>query len=377
MSDAVIIGGGVIGASIAFQLACRKIKVKLLEKRYPAAGASGACDGAVFLQTKRPGVHLQMALESSRRFNVLTERLPIGIEFRKSGGLVVIETEAQYEAIHRYVIEQRRNGLEVNLLDAEELRSIEPHLSDRLLGAAHSSMDGKVNPMALTNGFIQAAKALGADILMNTCVTDIEVRGNRVRSVRTNHGEIETEIVINAAGIYAPEIGRMVDLHVPIKPRRGQLLVMEAGPKILSHCLISANYITAKFNPESTNSGDEGVSMDQTSNGTLLLGSTREFVGFDRRNTLSAMKRIAAQAPRILPRLKQMKVIRAFAGLRPYTTDGLPILGEVKAVKGFIMAAGHEGDGIALSPYTGELIAQLVVDGKADIPLCDFSLERF
>ena len=119
------------------------------------------------------------------------------------------------------------------------------------------------------------------------------------------------------------------------------------------------------------------MSLEQTASGNLLLGSTREFVGFDRRTSLEGVRRIAARTSRILPCLKKMNIIRTFAGLRPYTPDGLPILGPVEVLKGFFMAAGHEGDGIALAPITGMLIAQLLVDGQPAIPLDDLGLHRF
>jgi sarcosine oxidase subunit beta len=141
--------------------------------------------------------------------------------------------------------------------------------------------------------------------------------------------------------------------------------------------MISASYIAAKFNAEIAKSSGEGVSIEQTENGNFLLGSTREFVGFDKRTTPDGMHRIAEKTAGIIPALKQVNVIRTFAGLRPYTPDGLPILGPVDDVPGFFMAAGHEGDGIALSPITGELIAQMIATGKCDIPLDDFKLSRF
>ena len=117
--------------------------------------------------------------------------------------------------------------------------------------------------------------------------------------------------------------------------------------------------------------------MDQTSSGNLLLGSTREFVGFDKRTTYEGITNILRNTSKIIPRLKNMHIIRSFAGLRPYTPDGLPILGKIQDIEGFIMAAGHEGDGMALSPITGELIAELIDTGKTRISLDHFRLERF
>ncbi len=141
--------------------------------------------------------------------------------------------------------------------------------------------------------------------------------------------------------------------------------------------MISAKYIAAKYNPDIAKGSGEGISVEQTKNGNFLLGSTREFVGYDKRTTTKGLQHIAAKTAGIIPALRQINVIRAFAGLRPYTPDGLPILGPVENISGFIMAAGHEGDGIALSPITGELIAQMIATGKSDISLKAFRLSRF
>jgi sarcosine oxidase subunit beta len=140
--------------------------------------------------------------------------------------------------------------------------------------------------------------------------------------------------------------------------------------------MLSAQYIAAKFNPALAQKGG-GVSIELTANGNFVLGSTREFVGFDNRVTLQGILRIAEHVSRIIPCLKKLNLIRVFAGLRPYTPDGLPILGTVAGLDGFVMAAGHEGDGIALSPITGEIIADLIVDNKTGFPMEAYRLERF
>ena len=190
-------------------------------------------------------------------------------------------------------------------------------------------------------------------------------------------GKIETRVVINAAGTFAPEIGEMVKLTIPIKPRRGQILVTEAAAPILKCCIISATYIAAKFNPDIAEAGGGGFAVEQTANGNLLIGSTREFVGFDKHITYEGIHTLAKNILRVIPKIENLHIIRAFAGLRPYTPDGLPILGKVASIDGFIMAAGHEGDGITLAPITGEMIARLVATGEALYPFNEFRLERF
>lgn len=376
-ADVIIIGGGVIGSSVAYHLSRKNVPVVLLEKGDLASGTSSACDGLVFLQSKKPGPHLELALASRDRFDDLPDELDAPIELRREGGMILIGTESELHAMERFVEEQRKLGLEVSLLNGRPTRELEPCLSHAVMAATFCPLDAQVNPILLTLAFQRAAKRQGARLFAHTPVTDIKRKGDGIDGVTTPQGLIGTETVVNAAGVYAPEIGKMVGLDIPITPRRGQLLVTEALPAFLTRCLLSAGYIAAKYDPGLTEGETWGISVEQTGNGNVLLGSTREFVGFDKRTTPDAVKRIASETTRIIPRLKDAHVIRAFAGLRPYTSDGLPILGKVSSLEGFVMAAGHEGDGIALSPITGQVIAELIVDGKPSIPLDPFSLERF
>ena len=376
VADAVVVGAGVIGASIAYHLTRRGIRPLVVEEHDPAAGSSGACDGLVFLQSKKPGLHLKLALESRARFDALQEVLGRGIEFRATGGLCLVETAAELAAVRQVVAEQRATGLEVELLDGDEARRREPELSGRVIAATWSAADAQVNPYGLTFAFLRAARAAGAQVVTGSPAVGIRAASGRVEAVLLPDREIATPVVINAAGARAPEVGRWLGLSIPITPRRGQILVTAAIPPLIRHCLISARYVAAKFDPEIARSG-MGFSVEQTDNGNLLIGSTREFVGFDRRTTLDGLRTIAARIAPVIPALKRVPVIRAFGGLRPYTPDGLPILGPVAGVHGFVMAAGHEGDGIALSAVTGEIIAEWVATGRTQFPLDAFRLERF
>ncbi len=376
-ADVLIIGAGVIGASIAFHLTRHGIKPLLIEKHHPAAGSSGACDGLVFLQSKKPGLHLRLALESRKRFDGLLDQLGSRIEFKNPGGMCLIESEAELAAMRLFVEEQRRSGLEVELLEGEEARRREPCLSEKVIAATYSALDSQVNPYALTFAFLRAAKSAGARILTGQAVMGIERAGGKTTGVFTDNGRISAPVVVNAAGALAAEVGRMAGLEVPITPRRGQILVTAAVPPMIRHCLISAQYVAAKFKPELAEKGGMGFSLEQADTGNILIGSTREFVGFDRRTTFTGIRTIAGRIVPVIPALQRVPVIRTFGGLRPYTPDGLPILGNVAGLEGFIMAAGHEGDGIALSAITGELIADLIVLGRTQFPLDAFRLERF
>jgi glycine/D-amino acid oxidase-like deaminating enzyme len=373
----VIIGGGIIGTSIAFHLAKQEAQVTLIEAGDLASGSSGACDGLVFMQSKKPGIHLKLAMESLKLFEALRTELPFDIEFKKTGGLVIIETETEYQAMEKYVKKQQAIDLDVQLLDKIQTHEKEPLLSTSIIGSTFSPLDAQVNPINLTLGFAMAARKNHAKIMTGTKVHDILMKNNKVTGVATNKGNIKADLVVNAAGSMAGLISQMVGIDMPIKPRRGQIVVTQAGKPILNHCLISAKYIAAKYDPALAGKSGQGISMEQTDNGNLLLGSTREFSGFNKENTLSGIRGIIKQTATILPALENFQVIRTFAGLRPFTPDGLPILGPVKSLEGFIMAAGHEGDGIALSPITGDLMSQMLLGKKFDICLDPFSPDRF
>jgi sarcosine oxidase subunit beta len=279
--------------------------------------------------------------------------------------------------MRRFVEDRMASGLEVTLLDGKQTREMEPSLSEAVLGCTYCPLDGQVNPIALVLAFLRRAKERRARIFPRAGVKGFGLESGRIVSVKTEAGTIETNKVVNAAGVYAPEIGRMVGVEIPIRPRRGQILVTEACAPLLQRGLLSAKYVAVKYNPGLAGTEEPGISIEQTRNGGFLLGSTREFVGFDRRTTWDAMKRIAFQTSRILPALQGLRVIRTFAGLRPSTPDGLPVLGPVPSVEGLFMAAGHEGDGIALSPITGQILAEWIVEGSPGMDVSPFHLQRF
>ncbi|MBM3211227.1 FAD-binding oxidoreductase [Candidatus Poribacteria bacterium] len=364
-TQAVVIGGGVIGASIAYHLTKRNIDTILVEKENIASGSSGACDGFVFMQSKKPGIHLKMALESARMMGQLSKELPGNIEYEKKGGMIIIKDEDDMPQMQRLVNEQRKAGIEVHLLDAHDAYNIQPCISKDIAGATYSPLDAQINPMSLCHALADGAMLNGAKVITNTEVTGIDISSKRVRGVNTAHGFIKSDFVVNAAGAWAPTIGKMVGLDIPIKPRRGQVIVTEPVPDILKSVIICSRYITSKYNPRQVqNPLGVGLALEQTNSGGILIGSTREFVGYDRKVTHQGMQAILSHALTFMPAIRELNMIRAFAGLRPYTPDGMPIIEEVKGIEGFIIAAGHEGDGITLSPITGFLVAEFIATGK-------------
>lgn len=383
-ADVVIIGGGVIGTSIAYYLAKQGIKATLLERQDICSGTSGACDKAISLQSKNPGLHLEMALQSADMFKALGEELDCDLEYQQGGGMIAIENESQLNIMKQFVERQKSYGLAVDVLNIEEARSRQPVLSANLLAVTYSPEDAEVSPLKATFGFARAARRLGASLQTGVEVSGIMVENGQVEGVVTNQGIVRTKFVINAAGVYAPSIGKMVGLDIPIKPRRGQIIVTESVPPLIQGTIWSARYIVAKYNPELIRKEDPeaadlgvGMAVGQTHEGTLIIGGTREFVGYDLKTTPEALMAILRHAANVLPTLRKIHVIRAFAGLRPYTPDGMPILGPVDSIAGFLMAAGHEGDGIALAPITGQIMAEYFVANQISKEMKALSLSRF
>ena len=381
--EIIVIGGGVIGSSITYYLSKMGKKVLMIEKKDNCSGSAGASDGVVGYHTKKPGLQMELAIRSIAMFEELSKELGMDIEYRKDcGGMQPAETKLEWEILSEIVKEQRQSGVDIRMISIEEACKIEPQLNPDLYGALYSPTSGKVNPIRLTFAYVQAAKRLGAQVLSNTEVTDVLVKMGRVMGVETSKGTYYADQVIDAAGSWAAEIAAMAGVDLPIRPRKGQLFITEPLGPFMDVTLQCARYNVIKFKPEAV--GDKAVlrmgaslSIEQTENGGLVIGSTREFVGYDRENTLEAMEVTMRRAMRFFPALKDVNIIRAFAGLRPFTPDGIPVIGEVEKLPGFFVSAGHEGDGIALAPITGKLMAELLVQGKSSYPLEAFSPNRF
>lgn len=383
-ADVVVVGGGVIGTSVAYYLAKSGADVILVEEGRIGNGSSSGCDGFVIMQSKSPGPHLNMALASEIMYRTLPEELDWDIEYEHSGGMIVIEREEELVAMKKFMEKQRSIGLEVDLLSGDEARKLEPALAPHIVGATISKRDAQVNPMQLMFGYAQAAERKGARILRNAPVTEILTDGNnRVTGVMAGGNKISAGSVVCCTGVYTPGLLGPMGIDLPIKPRRGQLLVTEPVEPMVKHVMLCARYIAAKYHPELLEGAQDdamrlgvGMALEQTREGGFLIGSTREFVGFDRSNTALGVKTVAAHAARIVPGLRNIRVVRTFAGLRPYTPDGKAFMGKAPRYEGLYVAAGHEGDGIAYSPITGKTMADLITTGKTEIDLTPFAVDR-
>jgi len=385
-ADVVVIGGGVIGTAITYYLIKQGIQVCLVERGDLGSGTSSTCADGVLLQTKTVGPKLDLARASLRLYHGLAEELETDLEFTNDGGMLIAQTEPEIDFVRGQVEKLQHAGVQVEYLKAEEARSLQPALAPHICGASYCPEDSSVNPLKLVQAYANAAQRLGATFRTFTTVVGIERQGDKISAVLTAAGKIPTETIVNAAGIWAPALSRMVGLDLPIIPRKGELVVTEAVPPVLRGRLISANYLMSKQMPGEAGQAPSttqaspmqaGVLAGQTHSGQLLIGSTREFAGWDRRSTYRAIRELIRQTVELLPFMRHVHVLRSYAGLRPATADGLPILERSPHLPGFFVAAGHEGDGIALSPVTGKLMAELITGKIGDAQLAPFASSRF
>jgi len=373
----VIIGGGIIGASIAWHLSKRGYAPTIIEKEnLLETASSSSCEGLMFLQSKKPGIHLNMAMESIKLYKDLQEELGVDLELERQGGLIIIHSQRELEILTDYAKKQNESGANIEMLDAKTVKEMVPQVAHDVLGGSFSRDDSVINPLKLTHGLLSGAVKNGATIKQNTEVLDIVVENGSVKKVITNNEEIEADLVINAAGPFGAKIASMVGLEIPLKPRKGEIMVTAPQKKVLNYPLMSATYIAAKYDPEIAKSGT-GFAVEQVQNGNILIGSTREFVDFDDKSTIKAIQSISKGIEKTLPGLGKLKIIRDFAGFRPYTPDGLPFLGEHKKVKGFFFACGHEGDGITLCAITGQIVSQMIEGEKTSFDMENFNPARF
>ncbi|MFJ5768952.1 NAD(P)/FAD-dependent oxidoreductase [Psychrobacillus sp. NPDC093180] len=377
--DVIVVGGGIIGAAITYFLAKQGISVTLIEGTDIAAGTSSSCDQAVLLQTKKPGPLLELAIQSNEIYKSLEEELEESIEYRQGGGMILMENEQHKIMLEELVKKQNKVGLKVRTVSREEIIEKQPGLAPHIIGSTWSDEDAKVNSLKTSLSFVRAAKRFKASVLLGKPVQSLILDNNRVIGVSLKDENLYAESIIVAAGVWTPKLLDSLNVHVPIVPRRGQILVTEKLPPMFNANILSGAYIAAKSGAtgESNNPYGVGLVMGQTVSGNVLIGGSREFVGFDVSTSPEVIRMIGNAAVHVFPHLKDVKIIRTFAGLRPYTPDSLPIMSNVPKYPGLYICAGHEGDGIALAPISGKIMADLLCGLPSSLELSSFSLERF
>ncbi|KAF2957111.1 hypothetical protein AS159_10140 [Thermotoga sp. Ku-13t] len=380
--DVLVIGAGIIGLSTAFQLAKRKKKVLVLDRGDVGSGTSGACDHMILLQSKLPGLPLQMAMLSLEMYQAWQRDLGENLWFETRGGMILVDKPQHLSFMERFVEEQRSIGLNVTMLSREQIRKKQPFVSERVLASTYCPDDSQIDPFSVLKALLKAGTTLGMELKKFSRVVALERKSNHWLVKIQDGTTYEADVVVCAAGVWSREVCRMVGLDVPIKPKRGQILVTEPIESVGETDVWDSDYIIAKHmshlqEDETAKKLGLGFAMSKTHSGNYLIGSTREYVGFDRSTSFEALVAITKRLIELFPIFKNVRIIRTFAGLRPACEDGKYVIGEDPENPGFFVATGHEGDGIALAPITGALLVQMICGEKPSLPIQELSPARF
>lgn len=366
-SDLVIVGAGIVGAACAYYASRAGLSVTVLDRGTAGAGTTSRGEGNILVSDKGPGAELDLALLSRRLWLEVADDVGADrLELERKGGLVVATSPEALEDLHRFAGSQREAGVDATGVPADALRDREPHLADDLPGGVHYSEDLQVQPVLAAAALLGAARGFGATWEPGVEVTGLERDTDAVRAVLAGTRRFPTRAVVNAAGTWGGEVATKLGAPVPVLPRRGFVLVTEPLPRVVRHKVYSADYVS---NVASDDAGLEtSAVIEGTQGGTVLIGASRERVGFDETLSPVVVRRLAAQAVRLFPFLADVALMRVYRGFRPYCPDHLPVIGPDRRVPGLFHACGHEGAGIGLAPATGMLVSQLLT---GDVPAID------
>lgn len=367
--DVAVIGGGVIGTAIAYHAARRGLSVGLFERDSLASGASGASMGLRSIWVWSHLLPLESGLRNDQRFIDFVDETGEDIELDSSGRIIVANSEDDLGYMHDFVERLQARGIDIRLLNQAEIRDIEPNLSPSVIGAAWSPIGGNAMPIKLTYALARAAKRLGASIFTHQPVTAVEIAGSRAVGVKAGGRSYSAQWVVNAAGAWCKDIGAMAGVDVPVVPRKGQIMLLNAPAGLLRHGIASLH----KPGPQQTG----GTNIRPTPHGQILCGGTSEYAGFDVSAREQNIYDIARRCVELVPSLAQLSVLRSWAGVRPRTADGEFIIGGAEQLDNFLVATGHDFVGVTHSLVTGELITEIMADGKTSTPIDAFRLSRF
>ncbi|MBI2846274.1 MAG: FAD-binding oxidoreductase [Chloroflexi bacterium] len=413
-ADVVVIGGGISGCSVAYNLARRGSKVVLLEKGEIASEASGRT-GANIRQQGRDPAEMPLVKESVRLWEHLSEELKTNIEYVQGGNLYLAETDKEMAALEETMKEGHQLGLDNRILTPQEILKLVPTIGTPFKAGLLSPKDGHSDSIKTTNAFANAAREHGAKIYTHCHAIDIGLTAGRVSSVMTPMGEIKTPVVVNAAGVWANRVAEMVGVHMPVKiilnweaetqPYPPLYKASVRAPRSSSRQTASGNIrfsggLQARYgyNISLDIFEDLGLWLPRLIkfNSSIKLGFNWEFLWRDFRRLLGGKGGYLATFPvnyeppvhqgvikkrkqgliELMPSLKDVKVIKTWGGLKDITPDLIGVLGKVERPDGFIMMAGLNR-GWALGPVLGKLISELILDGKPSISIDAFSISRF
>jgi sarcosine oxidase subunit beta len=365
--DVVIIGGGIIGCSIAFELAKRgRNDVLVIEREYLTSGATGRC-GAGIRQQWGSVLNATLSVESTYIFENLEQYTGYGGDcgLNQGGYLLVSYTEKEWEQFQLNLDVQHSVGIDSYAVGLDGVREIVPHINtDGMYGATFCAKDGHADPFHCTFAYAKGAQRLGVDIATYTTVTGFITEGGRISAVQTNKGDVSAKVVVNAAGGHAAQIAALVRDELPILPERHQILITEPVAHIMNPMVMSFH---------------RHFYVQQTPHGSVIMGigDPNEPAGHDIYASWQFLEHGAWLITQTLPAFRNLRVVRQWAGLYDMSPDRNPIINEAGEANGFFTVAGFSGHGFMVAPRTAILVANYLTGIEDSLDIKRFSVERY
>jgi glycine oxidase ThiO len=369
MKKALIIGAGIIGLSISYYLKKNNFDVIVLEKGKAGNEASYASAGMLAAQSEFDFYEkfMDFCVKSRDIYADFCKDIEnasgINVEYQKCGMIRPALNEGQEKHLKCNYEWQKKHGFEIEFLPGDELRKIEPELSENILSGLYTKNDGRVNNRKLMEALIIANKRNNINIIENIEVRKYLIKTNKIIGVETNNGTFNADIVINTSGAWSSLISQGIIPNFEVKPIHGQMVSLQANKKILDKVIFAS--ILGK-----------GGYMVPRKNNEIILGSTMEDIGFEKRITGEGINSILKHCFDILPEFKNLEIIEKWSGLRPFAEDKLPIIGKTN-IENLILATAHGRNGILLAPITAKAVIEIIVNDKTISDIKDFGVGRF
>ncbi len=362
--DVIIIGGGIIGCALADELARRGRRVVILERGHVGAEASSAAAGILSAQMDlpAPGPLFDLCQASRRLYPYwikdLEVRSQLSLGYHVDGILYLALTGREERAMAAQARWQEKRRLRVERVSRQQLKRREPAIDRLVVGGFLFPTEAQVDNVLLMRALSLACRKAGVELREQAHVRGLIVSDAKVHGVEIGHERLRADVVVTCQGSWT-SADRLLPVKLPVEPARGQILAFQAPPRLIRHVVMSSR-----------------AYMVQRRDGRLITGSTIEFAGFKKALTVEGMHGILCGLRHLSSRVNQCTFLEAWAGLRPYTRDKLPIIGRTQ-LEGFYAATGHFRHGILLAPITAKIMAELVLEERVSIDLSPFSPQRF
>lgn len=368
-ADVIVIGGGVIGCATAYYLTKKGCSVLVLEGSDHIGNGGSSRNGGGVRQSGRDPRELPLAMYGIKNlWPTLSEELEVDCEYHQDGNLRLGKTPKHLEILQGLTDRAVACGLDVKMIDGDEVRRINPYLSNEVIGASWCPTDGHANPLTTTLGYYKTARKLGAHFITGEKVVELrKVRGILKQVVTANGNIYEADTIVLAAGLASRTIAGTIGIDIPMQSALLEALVTEAEPKMFDQMLGTAE---ADFYGH------------QTKHGSFVFGGSSGLEGFNKDNGTPICSSITASCicrgiMKYFPILEDAKIVRTWAGWMDLCADKVPVISKVEEVPGLVLACGFSGHGFGIAPAVGEQLARLIVDGTTDVDLTPLRYDRF